>query len=158
MVAPGGHAWLLPGGVMHGCSQGGSCMIALGGMCGCSWGGMHGCSGGACVVARGVCVVAQGGYAWLLWGGVHGIQRDTEIWSMSRQYASYWNAFLFSKFSSTSSATRCLPYISKGVNFFTNQMKLAIFASVAFLHENKKICIKILPLVRIDLRISAVPV
>ena len=39
MVAPGGHAWLLPGG-MHGCSQGhawllpgGACMVAPGGVC-----------------------------------------------------------------------------------------------------------------------------
>ena len=37
VVALGGHAWLLPGG-MRGCS---------GGVCGCSgWGGMRGCSGG----------------------------------------------------------------------------------------------------------------
>ena len=52
VVAHGGHAWLLTGGVcvvapggggMHGCSWGG--------MHGCSWGGMRGCSwGGACVV------------------------------------------------------------------------------------------------------------
>ena len=96
----GGHAWLLQGGMhgwgVHGCSWGcmvgGWCMFALGGMRGCSR-GMHGCSGGvACVVALGGgsfggCVVAL--------GGMHGIRQDTEIRSMSRQYASYWNAFLF---------------------------------------------------------------
>ena len=73
---------------MHGCSQWGACMVA---------------PGGACVVALGVCVVARGGGAWLLLGfmrgcsrgGMHGIRRDTEIRSMSRRYASYWNAFLF---------------------------------------------------------------
>ena len=43
MVALGGHAWLLWGG-MCGCS-GGACMVAPGGMHGCS-GGMHGCLGG----------------------------------------------------------------------------------------------------------------
>ena len=108
VVAPGGHVWLLWRGVcgcsqggMHGCSggwgcvvaprgwegmcgcsRGGACMVALGGMCGCSWGamrgffqgeGMHSFSGGACI-----------GY--------------DEIQSMSRQYASYWNAFLFYMF------------------------------------------------------------
>ena len=46
-------------------------------------GGVRGCSrgGGACVVAPG--------------GGMRGIRQDTEIWSMSGWYASYWNAFLF---------------------------------------------------------------
>ena len=48
MAAPGGHMWLLQGG-----------------MRGCSRGGMHGCSGE-------VCVVAPGGHAWLLWGGMCG--------------------------------------------------------------------------------------
>ena len=61
MVALGGHAWLLWGG-MHGCSRGcawllwghawllwGACMVARGGMCGCS-GEVHGFSEGACVV------------------------------------------------------------------------------------------------------------
>ena len=86
VVALGGHAWLLGGG---------ACVVAwghvwllLGGMHGCSrghvwllWGGMHGCSGG---------------HAWLLpggGGGMHGF--FDEIRSMSGQYASYWNAFLF---------------------------------------------------------------
>ena len=66
----GEHAWLL-----------GRHAWLLGGMCGCQ---------------RRVCLVA-GGHVWLL-GGVHGcwgacIGSD-EIRSMSRWYASYWNAFL----------------------------------------------------------------
>ena len=75
---------------------------------GCVWLGV--CMG-ACVVARGACMVAGGacmvamGHAWLL-GGVRGCQGaclvaggvfigHDEIRSMSGQYASYWNAFLF---------------------------------------------------------------
>ena len=90
MVVPGGHAWLLMGGV---CGCLGACVVALGGMHGCSgehvWllsGGMCGCSQrghtwllprghawllGGCVVAARVCVVAL--------GGMHGIRWDTEI-------------------------------------------------------------------------------
>ena len=107
----GGHAWLLWGG-MHGCS-GGHAWLLLGGVHGCSRGGMRGCSGrgmhgcsqGECVVAWGVCMVAPGGAcmvapggcAWLLWGGgMRGF--FDEIRSMSRRYASYWNAFLFNIF------------------------------------------------------------
>ena len=76
----GGHAWLLGGGR--------ACMVA---------------PGGACVVAPGGHAwLLPVGCAWLLWGGMrgccrggmHGIWWDTEIRSMSRQYASYWNAFL----------------------------------------------------------------
>ena len=85
MVAPGGHVWLLPGGhvwllqgYMRGCS-GGCAWLLQGGVHGCSRGGMHGCSWGACMVAPG--------------GGMRGF--FNEIWSMSRRYASYWNAFLF---------------------------------------------------------------
>ena len=88
---------------MRGCSVG-ACVVARGGH-GCSGGGgggrMRGCSGGACMVALGACMVARGG-AWLLWGAcvaapgggacVHGFFDD--IRSMSRRYASYWNAFL----------------------------------------------------------------
>ena len=117
MVARGGmcgcsgggeHAWLLGGGMhgclggMHGCS-GGACVVALGG-------GIWLLPGEACMVAWGACIVAPGGHVWLpggawllqggmhgcSWGGVHGIRRDTEIQSMSRRYASYWNAFLLS--------------------------------------------------------------
>ena len=70
----GGRAWLLQGGVVHGCSRG----------------GMRGCSGGACMVA-------PGGHAWLLWGGgMRGF--FDEIRSMSGRYASYWNAFLLLNF------------------------------------------------------------
>ena len=72
--------------------------------------GVHGCSWGACVVApgghawliRGACMVApggvrgcSGGMCGCSGGGMRGMQRDTEIRSMSGQYASYWNAFLF---------------------------------------------------------------
>ena len=79
-------------GVVHGCSGGGMRGCSWGGSVWFLWGGMHGCSGGACMVApRGACVVALGG-AWLLRGGMHGF--FDEIRSMSRRYASYWNAFL----------------------------------------------------------------
>ena len=96
VVAPGGHAWLLWGGV-HGYS--GACM--------------HGCSRGACVVAReGACMVAWGGVRGFIWGacvvlfkgGMHGLFGGAcmvfqffgynEIRSMSGRYASYWNASL----------------------------------------------------------------
>ena len=46
MVALGGHAWLL-------------------------WGGMRGCSGGRAWLLWGACMVALGGHAWLLPGGWH---------------------------------------------------------------------------------------
>ena len=77
-------------------------MVApVGGMHGCSRGGMHGCSGGmrgcsrghAWLLLWGACMVALGGACMVApRGGVHGF--FDEIWSMSRQYASYWNAFL----------------------------------------------------------------
>ena len=62
---------------------------------------MRGCSEGVVApLGGGACVVAPGGHAWLLGGmhgcsggGMHGIRRDMEIGSMSRRYASYWNAF-----------------------------------------------------------------
>ena len=103
-VVARGHAWLwgscMVAGGMHGCQ--GACMVVgggyvwlAGGMCGCgghAWllGGMHGCWGcawlwGGMHGCRGVCVVA--------WGGV--CIGYNEIRSMSGQYASYWNAFLF---------------------------------------------------------------
>ena len=72
----------------------GVCMAAGGGMHG-SWGGMHGSRGGAwqpraaCVAAREVCLAARGMHG--SWGACVGY---SEIWSMSGQYASYWNAFL----------------------------------------------------------------
>ena len=85
----GGHAWLQ--GCVCGC--GGLCMVER---------GMHGCWGHVWLLGC-VCMVA-GGCAWLLGlcmveGGVHGcwgacIGHD-KIQSMSGQYTSYWNAFLF---------------------------------------------------------------
>ena len=116
-VHRGGCVLLLPGGV-RGCSWGGCGMCGCsggmggGGVCGCSgacvhgcsWGGgMHGCSQGGvvacggCVVAGGACMVAPRGdmHGCSGGGGMCGIQQDTEIRSMSRRYASYWNAFLF---------------------------------------------------------------
>ena len=72
MVAPGGHEWLLQGG-MH--------VVALRGVCGCS-GGHVWLLWGACMGAPrecawwlwGACIVAPGGHVWLLLGGVHGIR------------------------------------------------------------------------------------
>ena len=67
VVAPGGHAWLLWGGV-YGCSGGHVWLLP---------GGVHGCSGGhawllpgghAWLLPGGACMVAPGGHAWLLWG------------------------------------------------------------------------------------------
>ena len=86
----GGHVWLMIRacvvvGGMHGC-QGHAWLLGVWlqwGMHGCG-GGMCGCQGGMC--SCGVCVVAGGGAC---------IGYD-EIRSMSRQYASYWNAFLLS--------------------------------------------------------------
>ena len=76
----GGHVW------QEGYAWQGACM--MGGMCGrgCAWqGAMHN---------RGVCMTGGGGHAWQ--GGVHCMHAPYyEIRSMSGQYASYWNAFLF---------------------------------------------------------------
>ena len=85
MVALGGHAWLLQGGACM--VAPGVCMVARGACVVAPGGGMHGCLGGGVVAPGGACVVAR--------GGMRGIRRNTEIWSMSGQYASYWNAFLF---------------------------------------------------------------
>ena len=77
----GGHAWLLLGGGVSGCSGGGGGAWLLGGgVCGCSWGGICVVApGGACMVAPrgrvwllGGCMVAPRGDAWLLLGGMHG--------------------------------------------------------------------------------------
>ena len=65
--------------------HGGAC-VAGGGVCmagGHAWRGMHG--GGACVVMVGECVCHSPPPP----GRYYGIP------SMSRRYASYWNAFLF---------------------------------------------------------------
>ena len=83
----GGHAWLLQGGV-HGFCQGGAW---------CAWfllGGVHGFCWGACGFFRGVCMVFSGGACMVFPGRGACIGYD-EIRSMSGQYASYWNAFLF---------------------------------------------------------------
>ena len=92
MVALGGHAWLLQGGMrgcsggMHGCS-GGACVVLFGGACVVLFGGgvcgfIRGACvilfGGACVVlfrgagGQGACVVLFGGHAWFYLGGMHG--------------------------------------------------------------------------------------
>ena len=84
VVAGGMRGW----GDMHGCQEGG--MVGGGGgmwgMHGCR-GSMHGCRGacmivGECAWLQGVCMVARGCIGY------------NEIWSMSRRYTSYWNAFL----------------------------------------------------------------
>ena len=78
-LLPGGRAWLLRGGVRAWLLPGGVCVVA---------------PGGACVVAPGGHAwLLQWGHVWLLPGGVHGF--FDEIRSMSGQYASYWNAFLY---------------------------------------------------------------
>ena len=74
-----------PRGGVHGCSWGGMCGYSQGGTCVVA-------PGGACVVAPGGHVLLFGGHAWLHRGGVCGF--FDEIRSMSRRYASYWNAFL----------------------------------------------------------------
>ena len=120
MVLFGGRAWFYSGGVhgfiwggMHGFIQGGMhgfirgvCMVLFGGHVWFYSGGMHSFIWGACVVLFGGC-------AWFYLGGMHGFIRGAcvvlfrggmrgffsffgynEIRSMSRRYASYWNAFL----------------------------------------------------------------
>ena len=114
-VVPG--ACMVVGGGMCGCRGHvwlGACMVA-GGMHGCgghAWlqGNMHGCRGhawlwGACMVVGGMC--GCGGHAWLQGGHVclrRACMGYDEIWSMSGQYASYWNAFLFNVGSHVTSA------------------------------------------------------
>ena len=110
VVAPGGHAWLLWGGV-RGCSgghawllQGGRAWLLPGGH---AWllGGVRGFIWGACVVLFGGVHGFIQGHAWFylggvrgfIWGGVRGFFSFfgyNEIRSMSGRYASYWNAFL----------------------------------------------------------------
>ena len=127
MVAPGGACMVAWGGMFgclggHGCSRG-ACVVALGGTCVVAMGvcmvapgGMRGCSGGTCMVApRGACMVAPGGHAWLLRGGMRGF--FDEIQSMSRRYASYWNAYLLQK--------SCDLFRAR--NFKTSSYKLSIW-------------------------------
>ena len=84
----------------------------IGGMHGFIWGGMHGFIWGACMVLFGGAWFYLGGMHGFIWGGVHGLFGGacvvlfggvrgffsffgySEIWSMSGQYTSYWNAFL----------------------------------------------------------------
>ena len=88
------------------CPQGGACVVAPGGACVVA-------PGGACMVAlgghawllRGVCVVAPGGACMVApRGGMRGCSGGgmrgffNKMRSMSGQYASYWNAFLFDLF------------------------------------------------------------
>ena len=70
-----GGAWLWG---VHGCR--GACMV-MGGMV-AGGGGVHGCGG----------MHGGSGHAW--WRGGACVGYD-EIWLMSGQYASYWNALLF---------------------------------------------------------------
>ena len=78
-----GHAWLLRGDRdVHGCSGGHAWLL---------WGGMHGCSGGCVLLLLGVCFF-PGGHAWFFGGACIGYD---EIRSLSGQYASFWNTFLF---------------------------------------------------------------
>ena len=106
MVLFGGHAWFYSGGACVVLFRGacvvlfrGVCMVLLGG---CAWfysggawfylGGMHG------FIWEGHALFYSGGMHGFIWGGVHGFFSFfgyNEIRSMSGQYASYWNAFLF---------------------------------------------------------------
>ena len=97
----GGNAWLWGSCMVSGrvCMVSGvcvwlweACMVGEGGVCGCRG---HAWLWGACVAA-GACMVAGDvrgcrGCAWLP-GECIGYDK---IRSMSRRYASYWNAFLF---------------------------------------------------------------
>ena len=100
LLTGGGHAWLLPGGCMVApwgarvVLFGGVCMVLFGGhawfysggaVCGFIQGDMHGFIWGACMV------LFRGGMC-----GFFSFFGYNEIRSMSRRYASYWNAFLFS--------------------------------------------------------------
>ena len=117
MVALGGCAWFFGGvGVVHEWFFSGGCVVFSGGVWffrGYAWfflGGMHGFFLGVCGFSRGVaCFFPGRGHAWFLGGawfflggawfflGRACVGYD-EIWSMSRWYASYWNAFLFKSY------------------------------------------------------------
>ena len=93
----------------------GGVLCFIRGACVVLFGGVHGFIRGACVVLfGGRAWFYLGGHAWFYPGGVHGFIRGgmcgfirggmrgfssffgyNEIRSMSGQYASYWNAFLF---------------------------------------------------------------
>ena len=72
MVAPGGCAWLLPGGGVRG-SSGGVCMVAPGGHAWLLWGGVRGFIQ-ECVwfYLGGMCGFIQGGMHGFIQGGMHG--------------------------------------------------------------------------------------
>ena len=89
---------------------GGTCVVLFGGHVWFYSGGMHGFIWGGCVWFY------SGGHAWFYLGGVHGFiwggMRGffsffgyNEVRSMSGQYASYWNAFLY--FSAIKSERKC---------------------------------------------------
>ena len=99
MVLFGRHAWFYWGVCMV--LFGGCTWFYLGGMHDFIWGGVHGFSGGHAWFFWGACMLFP-------WGGMCGFSRGgmrvffsffgyNEIRSMSGRYASYWNAFLFSK-------------------------------------------------------------
>ena len=87
-----GHAWFYLGG-MHGFIWG-ACMVLFGGHAWFYSGGMHS-------FIWGVCMVLFGGMHGFIQGGMHGFFSFqfgyNVVRSMSGRYASYWNAFLFSK-------------------------------------------------------------
>ena len=90
VVLFGGHAWFYLGG-MHGFIWG-ACMVLYGGACVVLFGGVHGFIWGACMVLfRGACMVLFRGGMCVFFS----FFGYNEIRSMSRQYASYWNAFLY---------------------------------------------------------------
>ena len=99
-----GGAWFYLGGV-HGFIWG-ACVVLFGGACvvlfrGCAWfysGGMHGFIQGVHgFIQGGMHGFIRGGMCGFISGGMRGFFsffRYNEIRSMSRRYASYWNAFL----------------------------------------------------------------
>ena len=114
-------------GGMHGCSGGGYVVAPRGSVCGCSGGGHASLlQGGVCGCLGGHVWFLLGGCVWFLPGGMHGFYWGRawfllgghawfllgghvwffpggacvgydEIRSVGGRYASYWNAFLFSK-------------------------------------------------------------
>ena len=108
ILLTGGACVVAPGGDVHG--------IIRGGMSGFIWGACMVLFGGPCMVLFRGCMVLfgghawfySGGHAWFFQGGVHGFSSFfgyNEIRSMSRRYASYWNAFLLHLHSKSSVRT-----------------------------------------------------
>ena len=79
--------------------SGGVCVVLFGGACVVLFGGHAWFYLGGCMVLfGGHAWFYLGGPAWFYSGGMHGFSSFfgyNEIRSMSRRYASYWNAFLF---------------------------------------------------------------